>query len=335
MKLGEIEMTLGKLFVLVGIPASGKSSAIEKLVEEHDATALSSDALREELLGDINNQEQGGMIFNTLFKRANEYTQEGKNVIIDATNVNRRRRKNLIQQQVKASEYHTIYFCVPFEDAVERDICRDRRVGREVIDRFYQSIDIPTIGEGWDSVTFVGGEDSNLTERKEAFEMLLESDLGHDQTTAHLITLHDEFYKGFNLSQDSTYHSFSVSRHTYYVFKHIQETYTGTRRKEMLTAALFHDVGKPHTKSFYNFKGELKRYASFIGHEKVSAQVACDFLIKMGYDDKFVKYTVDLIQFHMKLMGIQEKGMKRLKSDVSEELLEDLKVFHEADLLAK
>lgn len=327
----------GKLFVLVGIPASGKSSAIAKLEKEHEAIALSSDKLREELLGDVNNQENGGMIFDTLFKRANETLTQGRNVIIDATNVNRRRRKHLIEQQLNASEYHAIYFCTSLIEAWSRDIQRERNVGYDVINKFYKTMDIPTKKEGWDSVAFRGAEiEEECASKKALFESLLEDDtINHDNLFDYLIDFEIEFDFCFDLGQDSTYHSFSVSRHTFYVFKHIQETYTGTRRKEMLIAALFHDIGKAHCKSFFNFKGEEKHYASFINHENVSAQIACKLLMKMGYEDEFIKYVVDLIQFHMKLMNIQNKGMKKLQKLVSEELLEDLKVFYEADLSAK
>ena len=56
-------------YMMMGLPCSGKSTFAQKLAEEYNANIHSSDAIREELIGDINNQEHNNEVFHTLHKR--------------------------------------------------------------------------------------------------------------------------------------------------------------------------------------------------------------------------------------------------------------------------
>ena len=70
-----------KFIMLVGLPASGKSTLAEKLKEEYKAEVISSDSLRKELYNDEQNQEHNHEIFNEMLKRTIACLKEGKNVI--------------------------------------------------------------------------------------------------------------------------------------------------------------------------------------------------------------------------------------------------------------
>ena len=45
-----------KFIMLCGLPASGKSFKAQELAKLHEATIFSSDALREEMFNDVNDQ---------------------------------------------------------------------------------------------------------------------------------------------------------------------------------------------------------------------------------------------------------------------------------------
>lgn len=328
---------LAKLIAMCGLPASTKSTYALELSSQYDAIILSSDVIREELFNDVNFQGDNTKVFEVLHKRANQYLSEDKNVILDATNINRKRRIHLIKNEIKADEYHVYYMNTRIGHCLYNDGNRNRRVGYEVIDKMYKNLHIPTIREGWDSVTFV---DVNQYKyrwycRSIIEELLAEIEIDHDYLFEQLIDVIEEFSEIHNLPQDSTYHSFSVSRHTYHVYKYILDNYTGVRKKEMLVASLFHDLGKAHTKSFTNFKGEETKYASYINHENISAQLSVSELTALGYDDEFIKYVSDLIQFHMMPMNMSKKVEKKLRNLLSEEQFNDLLFLHEADLKAK
>lgn len=322
------------LYMLVGLPASGKSTLAKQLGAEMNATVLSSDELRVELFGDINNQDNNNVLFSELYKRANILLKEGKNVILDSTNINRKRRAHLIKNEIKANEYHVYYMNTHLGECLYRDSNRNRQVGYKVIDKMYKNMHIPTKSEGWDSVKFVSNIGVYRSKYKTFFEESLEND-SHDDLFNELEMVVEEFRDIRNVPHDSSYHSFSISRHTFYVYKYIVDYYKGNRKKEMLVAALFHDIGKGHCKSFYNYKGEEKRYANYIGHEFVSSQIACSELTALGYDESFIKYVVDMVQFHMMSMNMSQKVEKRLKELLTEEQFNDLMFLHEADLSAK
>ena len=80
---------MGKLYYLVGLPGSSKTTWAKKIKNDVNATYLSSDDLRIELYGDVHNQEHNGNLFQIMSKRAKELLKQGSNVIYDATNISR------------------------------------------------------------------------------------------------------------------------------------------------------------------------------------------------------------------------------------------------------
>ena len=69
------------LLMLCGIPASSKSTIAEKYVKDHKNTIIhSSDALREELFGNVNDQNNNEVLFTELHRRIKADLSAGKNV---------------------------------------------------------------------------------------------------------------------------------------------------------------------------------------------------------------------------------------------------------------
>ena len=172
---------MNKLFILVGIPASGKSTYAKEILKDENTIILSSDVLREELLGDKSCQTNNELVFSTLYKRAKEYLNNGKNVVIDATNINMKdRRRTLSNFQGMKIERIAIVFATPFEVCYVRDEQRERTVGKNVIDKFVQRFEIPMEYEGFDRVEVWDADDRqyNLTQLKAKMD-LIEQDNPH------------------------------------------------------------------------------------------------------------------------------------------------------------
>ena len=109
------------LYYLVGLPASGKSTWAKNMVD-NDTILLSSDNLREELYGDINNQEHNGELFQEINKRVKNLLKQGKDVIYDATNISSKRRISFLKELKKIDCYkQCIYFNTNFEMCIDRD----------------------------------------------------------------------------------------------------------------------------------------------------------------------------------------------------------------------
>lgn len=326
---------MSKLILLVGLPASGKSTLAEELSVKYNANILSSDAIREEILGDVNNQSENTNVFEVMNNRAKALLSKGGNVIYDATNINRKRRVHLIKQELKADEYICYYLGSSLGYCLFRDSEREREVGYEVIDKMYKTMQIPVKSEGWNDIHYLYRDYIQPTYMKEIVKEFLNNEYEYESLLKIAENIDQQFKDIEELSHDSKYHAFSVSRHTYYVYEYILKNYKGNNRNEMLLAAIYHDLGKAHCKSFINFKGEETRYASFIGHEYVSSQLAYNNLKGIGLDEDFIIKVVTLVQFHMKAHDMSNKTEKKLKELLGEEMFNDLMFFNEADNSAK
>ena len=86
------------LVMMVGLPASGKSTIAYNLAMENNYIVFSSDALREELYLDINDQTHNHELFVELHKRIKTALKEGNNVIYDACNLSSKRRVAFLQE---------------------------------------------------------------------------------------------------------------------------------------------------------------------------------------------------------------------------------------------
>lgn len=326
---------MNRLIMLIGIPGSGKSKYAKELAKKENAIVLSSDELRNELFGTVNEFNKNGELFQELYKRTKTQLENENNVIIDATNINRKRRIGVIKQFNKYQK-ECWYMCTPYEICNIFNNNRDRVVEKEVIDKMYKTFHVPSYIEGWDKIN-IKYLDKNgfvsLVANKEIFENLFqEQNISYMKLFNYLNAI-PEFGEIFEMPQDTPYHTLSVSRHTYYVFKYIQENYHEQDKLIMLWTALLHDIGKAFCKNFK--KGS--KYANFIGHENVSAQLACNILYKLGYDTDFILKVSNLIQLHMRLLQIKtEKNLNKFINYLgSENMFNKLMLFREADVNAK
>ena len=330
-----------RFMMLVGLPASGKSTFSEEIVEgRDDIVYLSSDAIREEIHGDETIQDDPSKIFKLMEERTKQAFKDGKHVIYDATNISRKRRRGLLQQLPRDIHKTAVYFATDFEVIKQQNAQRERVVPQDVIDRMYKNMQIPIYSEGWNNIVFKYDDltlDNDLpkqfTDAVRAGVLLNRE--GYDLMN-FMASYFDEFFKINDLPQDSKYHNFSVSRHIYYVYKHVLDNYETedeTEKELMLWTALLHDVGKRFCKSFFNRKGEEVRYANFIGHEHVGSQMAVPILKRMGFDDKFIHNVATLIQFHMYLLDAKANKDK-LKRQVGEDMFKKLEFLRDADTLA-
>ena len=84
--------------MLIGIAGSGKSFWIKNNVKEDEFVIVSSDTLRRELTGDVSDLSQDKVMWSLAKKKVIETLSNGKNVILDATNVNGYYRRAFIKE---------------------------------------------------------------------------------------------------------------------------------------------------------------------------------------------------------------------------------------------
>ncbi len=139
--------------------------------------------------------------------------------------------------------------------------------------------------------------------------------------------LADEFLPELNrmrLEQDPVHRHKDVLAHTIAVVKNT--------RPELLVrlAALFHDVGKPKTRSFEKGAGGV----SFHHHEVVGARMTEERLRALKYPNEIVADVTQLVYLHLRIhtyaMGWTDKAVRRYVRDAGH-LLDDLNHLQRCD----
>lgn len=105
-------MKLAKFVMLIGIPGCGKSTWVN---EQKGYIIVSPDSIRLELTGDITNQICNGKAWAIAFQRIQEALINGKNVILDATNVNTFYRRQFLQDLPKCKLQAKVFQVEPAE----------------------------------------------------------------------------------------------------------------------------------------------------------------------------------------------------------------------------
>ena len=141
---------------MVGISGSGKSFHANKLQTSLNAKLIETDALRQELLGSVQDQTQNGRIFAVARDRVNKFLAEGHNVIIDATSLNPKERKDWVKiGRDNGAEVRAHFVQVPVDVAKQRNLQRLRQVPDWVIDKQFAKLQTPSKNEGFHSVVKV------------------------------------------------------------------------------------------------------------------------------------------------------------------------------------
>ncbi len=145
---------------MVGAPGSGKSTFAKNLWQENPQLKyLSSDALRAELGTGEDDQSVTPKVFSTLKMRLDHCLRRNESVIIDATNINVKDRKDYIDAAKKFGAKITAYvFVCDKNTLLERNKKRGAGGGRNVpefvIDKMLTKYQPPTIVEGFDAIKY-------------------------------------------------------------------------------------------------------------------------------------------------------------------------------------
>ena len=304
-----------KLIVLVGLPASGKSTWARENEPLLDAVIISSDKWRKDNFGEEEIQGNNHDIFESLHKQTRTQLELGNNVIFDATNLSYKHRIALLNKMPKNTFKECVLFATDFDICIVQNNNRERSIPKHVMERYYKSITIPQYNEGWDDIRIIFNYNRDNYSFGELFDRL------------------DDF------DQDNHNHSLTLGAHCKNTARIIK-----SKDARMYLAAMLHDIGKEKTKTYKTMKGVPTKDAHYYGHENVSAYDALFYLDYLennyGLDrilcrcsviDKLI-YSCGLIQYHMRPYFTKtDKAKNKLLDLVGQEMYDDLLVLHEAD----
>ena len=152
---------MSTLYMLVGVPGSGKSTWV-KNKNFTDAIIASSDDYIERVAA------ESGKTYNEIFSKAIGYAQKfvdaqvqtainlDKTLVWDQTNTTAKGRKTKLGRIPKEWRKVCVYFATPEADELQRRL--DSRVGKnipkDVMTSMINHLETPTLDEGFDEIIF-------------------------------------------------------------------------------------------------------------------------------------------------------------------------------------
>jgi predicted kinase len=148
------------IYIAVGLPGSGKSTYAKNFIKGKDIEYLSSDELRAVFGKSEEDQTVTPLVFGHIKRKVDEFLKDGKNVLVDATSVNRRERTDYINA---AKKYGAKVVALVFKMDRAGLIARNQKRGSEggrvvpdwVIDKMLAKYEEPSTSEGIDEVIYV------------------------------------------------------------------------------------------------------------------------------------------------------------------------------------
>jgi predicted kinase len=151
------ELPLTKLILLIGLPGSGKSTLAKQLMAQCPQMQLiSTDAIRGQLFGSEAIQGSWLLIWREIERQLQEAISTGKTVIFDATNAQRRHRREVITLARNLGFTHitAVWVQTPVWLCLARNQKRDRIVPEDIILRMHRQLRDapPSLEEGLDQI---------------------------------------------------------------------------------------------------------------------------------------------------------------------------------------
>ena len=151
---------MSTLYITVGLPGSGKSTYAKEFIKGKDIEYLSSDELRAVYGKGQDDQTVTPIVFGHIKRKVDEFLKDGKNVLVDATSVNRKERSDYINTAKKyGAKVVALVFKMDRQGLIDRNKKRGEQGGRIVpdwvIDKMLAKYEEPSFDEGIDVTIYV------------------------------------------------------------------------------------------------------------------------------------------------------------------------------------
>ena len=125
------------------------------------------------------------------------------------------------------------------------------------------------------------------------------------------------------VEQRNPHHSYDVAKHTLMTLK-------GAKSDKILRLAmLFHDMGKPETKTT-----DARGVDHFIAHERVSEQIAREVMNRWRFDNETIRKVTKLVAYHDYPLNTTPRGVRRTVNRIGMELFPYYMAMRVADIKA-
>ena len=292
--------------MLVGLPASGKSTKCKELAAKYNATIFSSDALREEMFGDINDQTHNQELFVELHKRIKDCLKSGKSAIYDACNINYKRRMAFLAELKSIPcEKICVLMAIPESVCIKRNKVRERQVPVYVINRMYSNFNCPYWFEGWDDIQ-----------------------VEYDGYSKYFGDPMNFYFDSKDYDQKNSHHTLTLGEHCKQVSLNVGYDMT------LVYAGLLHDCGKPVCATHINKNGKRDDDCHYYDHQYIGSYLSLFY----DYGDINPLDIAVLIEWHMQPYFWEKDNNIKLENKYlklwGESLYQDIMKIHTADKIA-
>lgn len=137
------------LYLLSGIPGSGKTTLAHELAEQHNATVHSYD----DFPGANTKASVDGSVKRAWMEAIREDLQAGKSVVCDGLNLTVKERKELLAMVADIPcKKVLVVKVVPLDVCLQRNRQRKERLPDFVVEQSARKMEPPTDDEGWDVI---------------------------------------------------------------------------------------------------------------------------------------------------------------------------------------
>ena len=296
--------------MMIGVSGSGKSTVAAEIAKETGAEIVSSDAIRGEIYGDENCQANPARVFEIVHQRVQKALREGRDVIMDATNLSCKRRMAFLKtlRGIPCKRTCVVVIATP-EDIEERMKHRERKVPMDVVHKQMCQFQCPNYYEGWREI-----------------------EVKHTSTAGASFTSYMKLLQETRMPHDNHHHTLDIHDHMLAAKEYAERNHEANNEDEWV--AYIHDWGKPRVKTFINAKGEKTEEAHYYGHQNYGAYYS------LLFDSCFVgRLDLDLdnaclVQWHMEHYIRHGDALKKFYEMIGPELTRRLKLLEEADKAA-
>lgn len=136
------------LFVLCGLPGSGKSTISKIIADKYNAKLFSLDDLRTGRGESRDRKDMYKEIFNSLLNDCN--------VVCDDLNIFIARRMNLLAaiEGIPCTKV-LLVMTTTLDECIRRDAGRPKSLGEHIIKHLHGRYQPPSLDEGWDDILFI------------------------------------------------------------------------------------------------------------------------------------------------------------------------------------
>lgn len=303
------------LYIICGLSGSGKSTIATQIANENPNTVIvSSDAIREELTGNYEDQEHNEEVFKIFHNRIRKNLENKRNVIADATNLTMKSRR-AIMMKVNGLDIEKICYLIPkpYEQCKIDDKARLHSVGDEVIDKQIMRFQVPFYEEKFDKIII--HKDDSWEEYKMGSINLFLAMFGFEQKNPHHnMTLDDHCLNAYNLFCNKIPHKTLLN------LEYVNGFAMGAK---------LHDFGKIMVQTF-----DENGIAHYYGHESAGSYFILSQMVKpLVWIDDVLLDCCFLINYHMMPFGwTTDKAKQRWKERFGEYKYKMLLDFNKCDM---